>query len=96
LTDSVHPLLISITMQKDSKADHVEDATAENSHREGTVDPQEVHRVLRKVDWRLIPVLTFLYIMCYMDRSNSKLELQASTNVLYLTFLQSETPKSPE
>jgi len=83
-------------MQKDSKADHVEDATAENSHREGTVDPQEVHRVLRKVDWRLIPVLTFLYIMCYMDRSNSKLELQASTNVLYLTFLQSETPKSPE
>jgi hypothetical protein len=33
---------------------------------------KEARRILRKVDWRLIPVLTFLYLVAFIDRSNSE------------------------
>ncbi|KXS95223.1 hypothetical protein AC578_1868 [Pseudocercospora eumusae] len=32
-------------------------------------DPDLTKQLLKKVDWRLIPVLTLLYLMSYMDRS---------------------------
>jgi hypothetical protein len=35
---------------------------------------KEQRRILRKVDWRLIPLLTFLYLVAFIDRSNSELE----------------------
>ncbi|UNI17029.1 hypothetical protein JDV02_003408 [Purpureocillium takamizusanense] len=57
-------------MQKDSKIDHVEDVDPETDRQHDAPEPEEVKRVLRKVDWRVIPILGFLYIMCYMDRSN--------------------------
>lgn len=31
----------------------------------------EAKRVLRKVDYRLVPLLTFLYLVAFIDRSNS-------------------------
>jgi hypothetical protein len=31
---------------------------------------KEVRRILRKVDFRLIPLLTTLYVMSFLDRSN--------------------------
>ncbi|KAH7375528.1 MFS transporter [Plectosphaerella cucumerina] len=33
-------------------------------------DPVEARRVVRKVDWRLIPLLTFLYTLTFLDRVN--------------------------
>ncbi|KAL2676433.1 hypothetical protein Neosp_010191 [[Neocosmospora] mangrovei] len=33
-------------------------------------DPKEVKRVTRKIDFRLLPVLTILYLLCYIDRGN--------------------------
>ena len=33
-------------------------------------DPAEVKRVLRKVDWHLLPPLMVLYILSFIDRSN--------------------------
>lgn len=33
-------------------------------------DSKEASRIIRKVDYRLIPVLTLLYILSFMDRSN--------------------------
>lgn len=33
-------------------------------------DDVETSRVLRKVDWRLLPVLTLLYILSFLDRGN--------------------------
>lgn len=33
-------------------------------------DDAETKRILRKVDYRLLPVLTILYILSYLDRSN--------------------------
>ena len=33
---------------------------------------KEVKRILRKVDWRLPPVLAVLYLLSFLDRSNSQ------------------------
>lgn len=33
----------------------------------------EVKRIMRKVDWRLPPVLALLYLLSFLDRSNSEL-----------------------
>ena len=32
----------------------------------------EAKRILRKVDFRLVPVLSLLYLVAFIDRSNSK------------------------
>jgi hypothetical protein len=32
---------------------------------------EEQKRVIRKVDWRVVPLLTFLYLVSFLDRSNS-------------------------
>lgn len=45
-------------------------------------DESETKKVLRKVDWRLLPMLTLLYVLSFIDRSNSayppeKLRVQA-------------------
>lgn len=36
------------------------------------LSPEEEKRVLRKVDFILVPQLTILYLMAFLDRSNSK------------------------
>lgn len=33
-------------------------------------DPVEAKRILRKVDWRIIPLLQFLYMLTFLDRVN--------------------------
>lgn len=35
-------------------------------------DDAEAARVLRKVDMRLVPMLSLLYLVAFIDRSNSK------------------------
>lgn len=37
----------------------------------------EQKRILRKVDWRIVPLLTFLYLVAFIDRSNSEFITQA-------------------
>lgn len=37
------------------------------------LDEQESARVLRKVDMRLVPMLALLYLVAFIDRSNSML-----------------------
>lgn len=32
--------------------------------------PIEAKRILRKVDWRIIPLLQFLYMLTFLDRVN--------------------------
>lgn len=34
------------------------------------LDPIEAKRILRKVDWRIIPLLQFLYMLTFLDRVN--------------------------
>jgi hypothetical protein len=31
----------------------------------------ERKRIIRKIDWTLVPLLTFLYLVAFIDRSNS-------------------------
>lgn len=59
----------------------LDEKSASSSHREHApttegegyaleFDNVETSRVLRKVDWRLLPVLSFLYLLAFLDRSN--------------------------
>lgn len=36
------------------------------------LDEAEASRVLRKVDYRLVPMLSLLYLVAFIDRSNSE------------------------
>ena len=40
---------------------------------------KEQSRVLRKVDFRVVPLLTFLYLIAYIDRNNSASALSCSS-----------------
>lgn len=45
--------------------------TVPNSDFEGDVtDEVEARRIRRKVDWRLLPLLVFLYTLAFLDRVN--------------------------
>lgn len=60
---------------------HLEDGTSgelvtvDNTHGDAHVlhelPPEEASRILRKVDYRLVPLLAFLYLVAYVDRGNS-------------------------
>lgn len=45
--------------------------------------PEEQKRILRKVDWRLVPLLSFLYLVSFIDRGNCN-----STTILLLLHLR--------
>jgi hypothetical protein len=34
------------------------------------IDPVRERALVRKLDWRLLPVLTFAYIACFVDRAS--------------------------
>lgn len=54
----------------------------------------ETKRLLRKVDYRLLPVLTLLYLMSFLDRSNSRYHVLSSTHPLLLTMCSSRQCQS--
>lgn len=47
-----------------------EDGTGLDARNIPRYDDPEVKRIMRKVDWRLLPPLTVLYLLSFMDRSN--------------------------
>lgn len=49
-------------------SDHVEGADGE--HNLPRYHNAETARVLRRIDWRLLPVLTLLYLLSFLDRGN--------------------------
>lgn len=64
---------------KDPNAALHDEFVAEEKEKELEELPDDVHydeaetkRLLRKVDVRLLPVLTMLYLMSFLDRSNSE------------------------
>lgn len=48
------------TVEHDSVAGHPDDPA----------DPAEAKRIMRKIDWRLIPLLGLLYMLTFLDRVN--------------------------
>lgn len=49
---------------------HYENAVAVEEGTEVHFDGVETAKVLRKVDWRLLPILSWLYLLAFLDRSN--------------------------
>jgi hypothetical protein len=47
----------------------------------GAYDEAEAQRVLRKVDWRLVPILSLLYLVAFIDRSNSMFSPSPNTHI---------------
>ncbi|GMK58091.1 hypothetical protein CspeluHIS016_0501230 [Cutaneotrichosporon spelunceum] len=47
-------------------------------------DPVAVKRVMRKIDMRLIPILTFMYLVSAMDRANLALARAANQNQMVI------------
>ncbi|KAF4448420.1 major facilitator superfamily, partial [Fusarium albosuccineum] len=60
-------------MEKDheAKQDMVEDAgSADLQMQDPIYDEDETKAILSRVDWRLLPMLTLLYVLSFLDRSN--------------------------
>ena len=49
----------------DSTDEHALDETHQPIY-----DDEEVRKIRRKIDWRVLPLLTFLYLISYVDRGN--------------------------
>lgn len=66
----------SLEMEKHNPTtnmDLVEDARkGEDVSTSMVYDEKETKNILRKVDWRLLPMLTLLYVLSFIDRSNSE------------------------
>lgn len=49
---------------------HLESAKPTRLDPDHGYDPAEIKRIIRKVDWRLVPPLAALYAMSLIDRTN--------------------------
>ena len=49
----------------------ISNSSGELEAQSGELEEKESARVLRKVDLRLVPILTLLYLVAFIDRSNS-------------------------
>lgn len=52
---------------------HVESLTVQANDRTAakyTIDPEGEKKLLRKIDMRLIPILWFLFMLAFLDRTN--------------------------
>jgi hypothetical protein len=55
----------------DSEARHNElDSKSDGSDNSGEITwtEEEEKRIRNKIDWRLVPTVTFLYLLCFLDR----------------------------
>jgi hypothetical protein len=48
-------------------SDHVESAASPDTP---SISPEEERRLVRKMDWHIIPILVSLYVMSFLDRVN--------------------------
>ncbi len=55
--------------EKEGEAEHIEIVASSVAIPEYT--PKEARRILWKVDLRLIPMLSWFYLLAYLDRGNS-------------------------
>ena len=69
------------------------DETSSTQASEEGGDAIDEKKLLRKLDWHLIPGLTVLFLLSYLDRSNGNPSL-LFLPCLQLTLFQSEMPVS--
>lgn len=76
---------IGLDNDKSPTSDDVERDEADEVRRSvQAYSPEEAKRILRKVDYRLIPLLTLLYLLAFIDRGNSTYRSQLSSYSLYM------------
>lgn len=59
--------------------------------------PEEQKKILRKVDWRIVPLLSFLYLVSFIDRGNCKstaMYTASALNTIFADVKQWAMPKS--
>lgn len=86
---STAPAGMDIKSEKPESPDHFEDVETNISDQSEApqYDAKETQRILRKVDFRLLPMLTLLYVLSFIDRSNSEVILSLEVR-LVLTSLR--------
>ncbi|RDW74873.1 membrane transporter-1 [Coleophoma cylindrospora] len=87
----------------------VDEAAAFVSGFHGEIDPKEAHRVLRKIDWNLLPLMMILYFVQFTDKttlgSSSILGIKTDNHlsaseynwlgtIFYLAYLVFEWPQT--
>jgi tRNA A58 N-methylase Trm61 len=77
-------------------AEKTSNSSAELEAQHIELDESESARVLRKVDMRLVPMLALLYLVAFIDRSNStSTNLQERDCALNANLFQSAMRKLP-
>lgn len=65
-----HSIELTASQEKDG-FDHLEDLGRQAEPEQAEeVDPEEARRIIRKVDYRLIPMLMLMYTLTFLDRVN--------------------------
>lgn len=58
------------TSQEKQGFDHLEKSERASLQDETMFDPVEERRIVRKIDWRILPLLILLYTLTFLDRVN--------------------------
>lgn len=87
----------------------VDHAKSSDSDEEITWTEEEEKIIRHKIDWRLVPTVTFLYLLCFLDRANignariqgmaEDLELVGyrfnwALSIFYIVYLLVEVPSN--
>jgi hypothetical protein len=62
---------LSSERQHTENVEKISNSSGELEAQNLELEEKEAARVLRKVDMRLVPILTLLYLVAFIDRSNS-------------------------
>ena len=62
---------LSTEQQHTENVEKISNSSGELEAQNLELEEKEAARVLRKVDMRLVPILTLLYLVAFIDRSNS-------------------------
>lgn len=71
-TDDVKPVALDDDKMVEDVGEKPASSEVEIEAAHIEVDEKEARRILSKVDYRLVPVLALLYLVAFIDRSNSK------------------------
>lgn len=96
ITDMKRESAVSDDNQRIEALKDGEKASQSSAELEGQYvdDEAEANRVLRKVDFRLVPMLSLLYLVAFIDRSNSTKPYCFLSAVSLLIRIQLAMPKS--
>ena len=78
--------LLSLAMSKEKEHNGFGETSPIQVIEEGE-DAIDEKKLLRKLDWHLVPGLTVLFLLSFLDRSNGSSSLSLSLSFLHLTFL---------